>query len=39
MFNRDHGFVAEIGPNPGNWEAARPIEFCRICSRLVVVYV
>ena len=34
-----HGSVAENGPNPGNWEAARLVEICRICSRLLVVVV
>ena len=37
MFGRDDGSVgAKI---PGNWEAARPVEICRICSRFIVVYV
>ena len=36
VFNPDCGSVAERDPNPGNWEAARPVEICRSCSRLVV---
>ena len=32
VFNRDDGSVAEKGPNPGNWEVARPVEICCICS-------
>ena len=34
LFNCDHGSVIEKGPHPGNWEAARPVENCSVCSRL-----
>ena len=30
--------TAERGTNPGNWEMARPVETCRICSKVVVFY-
>ena len=36
VFNPDCGSVAERGPNPGNCEAARLVDICRSCSRLVV---
>ena len=38
MLNRDHGSGVAKGPYPGNWEVARPVDICRICSGLVVVY-
>ena len=37
VFNGDYGSVAEKGPNPGNWDAAQPVEICSICSRCLPV--
>ena len=36
MLNRDDGSVAEKSPNPGSWEAARPVGgfWKRLCKRL-----
>ena len=31
--------VPSLKKIPGNWEAARPVEICRICLRFIVVYV
>ena len=39
MFDRHHGSIAERGTNPGNWEMARPVETCRICSKVVLIRV
>ena len=36
MFNRDHGSIADYGPNPGNWGAGWPVAICRICPKAVV---
>ena len=39
MFDRHHGSIAERGTNPGNWEMARPVETCGICSKVVLIRV
>ena len=36
MFNHDHGSVAEKGPNPGNWEAAQPVEIFAFAQDLLL---
>ena len=39
VFNRDHGSVAEKGPNPGTWEVAWPVKkLSHSLKTLAVVY-